>query len=441
MNWILFCLAAFATAQMKPPLGGKMKPFDPPASETFTLGNGMRVALVPYGSVPRVSIQAVLRAGTFAQPLDQQGIADLTAEMMKQGTTRFPAEQLSTHISRLGGALTVQVRIETMSVGGSVLSEHGAEFLAVLAEILRRPLLPAEALPAAISKLQQRMEQERQEPGTKARERIVQLFYGRGTPSNEQVSGYRLDDVRRYYARSVHPSQAHLYVVGRFEASAVREAVKLHFEPWKTEGVSMPVAMTPNVERRTEVIHRPGASQSAIRIAVPAPDPSHPDYIAFLVADALLADVSASRLSANLRERHGYTYGAWSTMYVPFRSSLWILNADVATGVTKAALREIHSEIDRLRNEPPALEECRGVQNYVAGRYVIRLSSAWGLVNQIALLDMQQMPAEFLSRFVPAVLAVTPADIHRVARMWFDPAKMTTIIVGDKGQIGELPPE
>ena len=172
--------------------------------------------------------------------------------------------------------------------------------------------------------------------------------------------------------------------------------------------------------------------QSTVRFGLPAIPPTSPDYIPLVVTDALLGGSFGSRITANIREKHGYTYSPRSVLGLHPGVGTWLESADVTTKDTAASVREIVNEIERLRKEPPSDEELAGIRKYVAGTFVLRNSSRAGIVTQLRFVDLHGLPADWLRNFVQRVEAVTPADVTRVTRKYLDPQRMTLVVVGDR---------
>ncbi len=185
------------------------------------------------------------------------------------------------------------------------------------------------------------------------------------------------------------------------------------------------------------VIDRPKAPQSTLYIGLPVIDPSHPDYIALRVTNALLGGSFASRITANIREQKGYTYSPNSSLSVHPKVAHWVQVADVTTAVTGASIKEIFFEVDRLRNEAPPEDELAGIRNYLAGIFVLQNSSRAGIIQQLELTRLHGLGTDYLRTLVQKIQAVTPADVQRIARTYLDPSKMTMVVVGDKAVITE----
>jgi zinc protease len=155
------------------------------------------------------------------------------------------------------------------------------------------------------------------------------------------------------------------------------------------------------------------------------------------VTNALLGGSFGSRITSNIREQKGYTYSPFSILNTRLRSGYWAEVADVTTNVTGPSIKEIIGEIDRLRAEPPSAAELRGIQNYLAGTFVLRNSTRDGIASQLAFLDLYGLGEDYLRNFVQRVHAVTPADVQRVTRQYIDPAKLAIVVAGDKKAVAE----
>jgi len=180
------------------------------------------------------------------------------------------------------------------------------------------------------------------------------------------------------------------------------------------------------------LVDRPGAIQSTVRLGLPTVPPTSPDYIPLVVTNAMLGGSFGSRITANIREKHGYTYSPNSALASHPGAGTWTQSADITTKDTAAALREVVNEVDRLRSEPPGEVELTGIQKYVAGTFVLRNSSRAGIIAQLRFVDLYGLPADWLRTYVQRVQALTPADITRMANKYLDPAKMTLVVVGDR---------
>ena len=172
--------------------------------------------------------------------------------------------------------------------------------------------------------------------------------------------------------------------------------------------------------------------QTSIWLGLPAADPSNPDWTRMKVTDYLLGGAFGSRITANIREDKGYTYSPGSFFITERKSAVWVEAADVTTGVTGPSLTEIFKEIDRVRHELPPDAELRGIETSLAGDFIIRNSSRFGVIRQLQFVDQHGLDAEYLSSYVKNLMAVTPEDVRATAQKYLAPERLSIAIVGDK---------
>jgi predicted Zn-dependent peptidase len=442
MKRILSTLALLATglalaAPESPPAARPTPPFELPATTVFKLPGGLRVTLVPYGAIPKTNVSLVIQVGNVDEPARQTGLADLMGKLLLQGTETRSAVQLAEAAAGLGGALAVNVREDETSLDIECLGDSTADAVRLVAEVARSPAFPASEVDRLKGDLLREVAIQRSQPQPLAEEAFARAIYGdhpygRVLAVPAEVETFTLDQVRQLWTRYAGADRAHLYVVGRFDPAAVRSAIDEAFGGWKKAKGGPRPKPTARGGKRVFLVDRPGAVQSTVRFGLPAVGPASPDYIPLVVTDALLGGSSSSRIFANIREKHGYTYSPRSTVGVHPGVGTWVEAADVTTKDTAAALQEVVKETERLRKEPPTAEELSGIEKYVAGTFVLRNSTRAGIVAQLRFVDLHGLPADWLRTFVQRVEAVTPADVTRITRKYLDPARMTLVVVGDR---------
>ena len=433
---------AQAPARQSPPTGGTPKPFTLPPPERFTLPNGLGVTLVPYGTIPKSTVYLAIDAGNVDETAQQIWLADLTGMLLKEGTKTRSAEAVAESLAQMGGSLGVGVGPDVTSITTDVLSEHAASAVEVVADIAQHPALPPSELPRLKADLVRTLSLQKSQPQSLANEQFARVLYGdhpygRIFPTEAMLNGFTHADVQAFHARSYGASRAHFYVVGRFDAEAVRKSIRASFGSWPQGHVAQRPRPTPSTTRSLHVVDRPKAPQSTVYMGLPVIDPSHPDYVALRVTNALLGGSFASRITANIREQKGYTYSPNSSLTARPKVAHWVQVADVTTAVTGASLKEILFEMERLRTEPPPEDELAGIRNYMAGVFVLQNSSRTGIVQQLEMTRMHGLGPDYLSTLVQKFRSVTPADVRRVAETYLDPAKMTMVVVGDTAVITE----
>ena len=427
-------------AKEVPPEGGEPRDFRIPETTSFTLDNGMEITLAPYGWLPKATVQLVVRAGNLNEADDQVWLADLTGDLMMEGTTTRSGAQIAEDAARIGGSVDVSVGPDETTVGGDALSEYATDLVALVGDIARDPAFPASELDRLVADRVRQLSIARSQPQQIALERFRSLMYpdhpyGRIFPTQAMLEGYTIEDARTLYGANWGAARAHLYVSGRFDEAAVEAAVRETFGGWEPGPAPVVNVPEPVSERKIFLIDRPGAVQSTVYLGLPVADPSQPDWIAQGVTNALLGGSFNSRITSNIREDKGYTYSPFSQVSARHRDAYWVEAADVTTDVTGASLKEIFYEIDRLQSEPPSEEELQGIQNYMAGTFVLTNSSPSGIINVLRFLELHGLDRSYLTDFVQNVYAVTPEEVSRIARDVLDDQRMLIVIAGDEATI------
>jgi zinc protease len=429
-----------ARQKQTPPEGGQPRAFTLPQKETITLANGLKATLVPYGTLPKVMVSVVVRAGKLNESEKQVWLSDLTASMLKEGTTTRSAERIAQEAASMGGSLKINVGADQTRVQGDVLSEFGPALVRLLADVVQKPLLPASELSRLKGDHARQLSIAKSQPGGLALERFRKLLYpnhayGRLFPTEQMIESYTIEDVRKFYQENFGAARTHIFIAGRFDREEVKKAVRDSFEAWPRGSDPVEDIPKPVGQRTIQLIDRPGAAQSTVYIGLPVIYPSHPDYVPLLVANTLLGGSFASRITSNIREQKGYTYSPFSTVSARYRDAYWAQVADVTTNVTGPSLKEIFYEIERLQKEPPSEKELEGIKNYLAGIFVLQNSSREGVINQLAFLDLHKLDEKYLTSYVQNVYAVTPKEIQRLAQTYLQNEKMVIVIVGDREKI------
>jgi zinc protease len=426
----------------EPPKPGAPRDFRVPEPKRFALDNGLQVTLVQWGNMPKVRTTLSVRTGNALEGADEVWLADLTADLMREGTTTRTATEISTEAARMGGSLTISVGVDSTTIGGDVLSEFGAEYAALVADVVRNPKFPEPELERLKTNLSRNLAVSLSQPQQIALQKFRAVLYGdhpygRVFPTDEMITGYTLEQTRRFYASTYGAARARLYVVGQFDPAGVEASIRKAFAGW-TKG--MPPASKPPKPASSRAVHlidRPGAPQSTLILGMPTIDPSSDDFIALTVMDALLGGAFASRITKNIREDKGYTYSPYSELSARYRDAYWAQNADVTTAQTGLSLKEIFAEIDRLQAAPPDPKELEGIQNYLAGTYVLQNSSRGGITAQLQYIDLHGLPATYPNTYVKRVFAVTPQQVADAARKYLQDDQATIVIVGDRKAVEE----
>ena len=434
----LFLAVPGIAQKQTPPKGSEPKDFALPEKDVINFENGLKLVLVPFGSIPKATISITVKTGNINETKDQVWLADLLGDLMKEGTTENYS--VKDKLASMGGNLEISVAAHSTSLSTDVLSEFAPDALKILSDVLEKPKLPQSELERLKNNMKRNLTVSLSTPNAQAKkEFFAEVYpnhpYGRLYPTTEQLDSYTLNDVTSFYDTNFGAQRTTVYVVGLFDAEEVMDVARKQLGNWRKGSIeSYPLAQAQSTGK-VKVIDRPGAPQSTFYYGLPVPDPSNKDYIPLDVMNTLLGGSFGSRITSNIREDKGYTYSPYSDLAANYKTGLWYESADVTTEFTGASLDEIKKEIVRLQNEAPSKAELDGMKNYMSGIYVLQNSTPYGIIGQLNFLDIHNLPESFLINQVKSINAVTPQQVQEMAKKYINLEKMTLVVVGDKAKI------
>lgn len=421
------------------PEQGKNPPFHFPAVERTTLASGLRVWSVRHVAIPVATVMLLVRRGASEDPAGKEGLAALTADMMDEGTGDLSAIAMHESLARIGAQLDSDIGPDATLFTLTVLSRFLRPGLSLLSDIVVRPTLREEDFARVRQLRLHRLVQLRDMPGAVADRAFMRLLYGShpyghtplGTESS--LSSLTVNDVRAHHAAYLRPSDATLVVAGDCNHADVVQMAEALFSDWTGSAPDRQPPLSPEpTKARLTVVPRPGASQSELRIGHVAVARSTPDYHPLVAANMVLGGQFTSRINMNLRADKGYTYGARSSFDFRRLPGPFSVQVSVQTAVTAAAIHEAMAEIHGLRGGRPVTEEelSLGVAALTRG-YARNFETAEQLARAVTQLALYDLPEQYFDEFVPRMERVTVDDVTRVAVEHLDPARLSTLIVGD----------
>jgi predicted Zn-dependent peptidase len=268
--------------------------------------------------------------------------------------------------------------------------------------------------------------------------------YGAGHPYGHPLNGtdaataaLTRDRVAGFYRAYYRPNAARIVVVGDITLAQARALLATRFGAWQqgeVPGLAAGSAPAP-ATRAVYLIDKPGAAQSVIRIGHVGPARSTPDWYALEVLNTILGGAFTSRLNQNLRETHGYTYGAFSQFAARRLAGAFVALASVVTAKTDSSLVEFLKELRRIREEPVPEAELAKAKAYVTLGLPGEFETTGGVAARVRDLLSYGLPLDYYDHYIERIAAVTAADVQRVARQYIDPDHFDIVVVGDKAQI------
>jgi zinc protease len=415
-----------------------------PAIEKSTLPNGLRVWTVGHRQVPVVAFGLLVTRGAAADPVGLDGLAAMTADMLDEGTGPLSAIQVHEAIARLGAQLETDIGSDAMSVGFTVLARFADRALALLGDVVARPALRDEDFARVRQLRLNRLTQLRDVPSAIADRAFVSLVYGSHpyghTPigSERTLAAVTADDVRAFHRRAVRPSAATLIAVGDCEHEAVRQSAETAFGAWGDGADDMKAGSAAwPTPAKLNVVPRSGAPQSELRIGHVAAPRTTPDYHALVVANMVLGGQFTSRINMNLREDKGFTYGARTSFDFRRGPGPFVLQVGVQTSATAESILESVREIADMRgSRPVTADELRLAVAALTRGYARNFETADQIGRAVTQLALYDLPDTYFSEFVPRIEAVTVDGIVEALARHLDPARLTTVVVGDYDVVG-----
>jgi zinc protease len=433
--------AAQAPAQQPPERSAAPKPGLPPALklpaiQKRTLSNGLAVWIVELHKVPVVHVSLTVKAGSGADPRNKFGVANLTAEMLDEGAGARDALQIADGIDYLGASLSTSSTFDAAVVELHVPVARLGDALPIMSDVALRPTFPAKELQRVREELLTSILQGQDDPASLIQFAFPRLVFGPqhrygtmpfGTAAS--LKGFTVADLREFHSRHYVPSNATLIVTGDVTPASVVARLESAFGAWK--GTAPAPSLVPEApqltSRRVYLIDKPGAAQSQIRIGWVGVPRSTPDYFALRVLNTVLGGAFTSRLNQNLREEHGYAYGAGSSFDMRGSAGPFYAAAAVQTDKTAEALTEFFKELEAIRKPIPA-DELDKAKNYLALLLPRNFETMAGSLAQIFVYNL---PADFYATFTDRIRAITPADAQRAAERYLQPDKFAVVVVGD----------
>src|SRR5437870_732500 len=329
-----------------------------PVPQKFKLSNGLTVLYSERPGLPLVAANLVLHAGSGVNPVDRPGLASMTARMLQQGTTTRSALQIADRAADLGATLNSGAGTDTTGISTRSLSRNFPDALELLADVALHPSFPQAEIERVRSERLTGIVQEKDEPFAMAMRVLTAALYGPrhtyGYPDSgttESIKAISRDELQHFWQQNYFPDDAALVVTGNIKLASLKPLLEKRFGAWKGGRPAPPALGSPETtDAKLILVDRPGAPQTTLVCFSMGLARSTPDYVPVEVMNTDLGGLFSSRINMNLREAHGYTYGAGSFFRYHRSPGPFIVFSDVRTDVTAPATTEVFNELKRMRD-------------------------------------------------------------------------------------------
>ena len=425
-----------------PPPPGPLPAFQVPAPERLALSNGIPVLLLRSSRAPLTDVMVAIRAGASSDPADLPGVADWTATMLGEGAAGRSALDFADAVDFLGASLSADADWEWSLVSLHVPTARAADALGLMADMIIRPDFPAGEWDRLRENRRTAFLEARDDPRALARIAQARAGFGpshrygtplEGTPASLEKAN--LGALAAFHEGNYRPERALLVVSSDLERADLVALLERAFGDWRAEGRAAPPPSLPEAappaRRDIVLVDKPGSAQSVLLVVGGAPRGLRPLSPADDVMNTLLGGSFKSRLNDNLRETHGYTYGARSTFDLRGSGGVVIAGASVETDVTAPAVHETMTELERIA-APTSEEETTQARRYLGLGFPARFETGRQTAAFWAWASLWDIDAREVAGYMTSVEAVDPAALEAAAKRDIRPERMRVVIVGDR---------
>ena len=427
----------------KPPELGPPPRVSLPPIVTRQLANGLKLMIVEQHELPLADFVLLVGSGGTADPTGKTGAANLTAQMLREGTTTRKSLDIADQTSFLGISLFPQASWESSTLSLHTPTAQLDSALALFADVALHPSFPANEFERIKKNRLTELLQLRDQGPAIANLAFPAILYGKAHPygapligTEATVTGLTTADLQSYYQANFKPNNSTLIIVGDVNPGQIEQKINALFGGWQRGEVSQLTYGEPPKSSTTTIylIDKPGAAQSSFRIGAVGVPRSTKDYFALTVMNTILGGSFSSRLNQNLREARGFTYGAGSRFDMRRAAGPFTASAEIVSAKSDSALLEFIKELNGIRQAVPATELSRAkryLQLQLPGNFETTQEIAAALV-PVALYGL---PLDYYNNYVQNIEGVTGADVARVAQQYINPGSLAIVIVGDRKTI------
>lgn len=432
-------------AQVKPPPAGPLRPYAFPRINDFRLDNGLRVIVVEKHTLPIISGRLMLDAGAMREPASKNGLAGLTGTLLAEGTGNLTGADIAKEMDRIGAQFSTGAGYSTSFANVTALTNVFPQALSLAARTVVSPTFPEGEFVRVRNQALAAYQQNHARTAGLAADAFNRAAFEEAAPFSRPPSGIPATlsaltraDVVAWHQSMYAPSAATLLLVGDITPSAARTVAQQAFGNWTATRAALgPVSnpVRPVNGTRVILVDRPGSVQSTIVIGQAGFQATDPDYISMLGLNQVLGGGFSGRVNMNLREKHGYTYGAFSGLDLRSGAGAFDVESEVRSDATDSALVEAIGEYRRIVSDAVPATELQGAVNNMVSSFPNSVQTVQGLSGSLQNLIVWGLPLDFYTTYRERLAALTPEDIARTAKFRLKPDNLIVVVAGDLSKI------
>lgn len=416
--------------------------FTLPEIKRFVLNNGLKVLFVQREFLPILRMNLIVNCGSFFDPINKKGLANLFSLMIDEGAGDYNALELSEEFDILGSSFSVSCNHDNIFLSLNTLTENFERSLELFSTILLKPHFKTEDFQRERRKVEVRLIQQRDEPDELAYLAFEQLVHGKNNPYSYPTIGYEdtinkfdIDTIKNFYNNNFSPDGSHLIVAGNITEEKLIDLLEKYLSKWNNKLVSVTPQfdLTKN-KTAVYILHKEGAVQTEIRIGHQSSKRKTLDYFPKTIMNMILGGQFTSRINLNLREVKGFTYGATSSFSFYKNCGEFYVSTSVSTENTLAAVNEILFELDNIKNGATP-EEVDFAKVSMIRKFPSHFESDNQVASNLSLLAIHELPNDYFNKYIDSIATVTIDEVNKAAVSNIKMDEISIVLVGDKNKL------
>lgn len=426
------------------PVNKEVLKIELPKPTVVKLPNGLTVLLLENHKLPTVAFSMWIRPGQLADPNNLPGLASFTADMLKEGTERRTSEQIANEVDTLGASLDAGSRFGASytSVSASGLIDSAPQILDLMSDVVLHPTFPAEELAKYKQRALADLEQNISNPGFLAQQAFRKVVYGEAplsvaSATKESIQGVNSEDLKRFHDAHYLPGNSILGVTGDFHTDEMRTMVEKYFGGW-TGGAEAAAALPKTAAAQPTkimLVDRPDSVQTYIIGGDRGLKRTDPEIYSLTVMNRILGGGPQARLFLDLREAHGYTYGAYSNFSTDMYPGHWAAVSPVRTPVTDGAMTQFIYEFKKINDEAVPQDELGEAERAIVAGFALSLEQPEQILTSWLTVKEFGLSMDYWDKYPDHIAAVSAADVQSAAKRFVDLEHLQWVCVGDRKQI------
>ena len=404
--------------------------------------NGITLLIVEQPSLPIVSVEALIRAGSLYDPEEKAGAANMTASLLEEGTKKRTSTQISEAIDFIGASLSAAADEDYMTADLRVLKKDVETGFDLLSDILMNPVFDPEEIERVRSNTLGAILSEKDQPAVIAERAFQKIVFGKH-PYHAPVNGFEetvpkigREDIVSFHQRYYRPNNMTLAMVGDITEKEAVVLANKYFGRWEKRPISFPKIEPPRpVQTKTVQLIDKDLTQASVVLGHVGVARSNPDYYAVSVMNYILGGGGfSSRMMNDIRDNKGLVYSIYSRFSVNRDPGAFAVSFQTKSGSTNEAIQGVLQEINRIRTEPVGETELAEAKAYLIGSFPLRLDTTAKLASLLSSVEYYRLGLDYFQKYPEYIRKVSREDVLRAAQKYLDPKNYALVVVAKQSE-------